>query len=156
LALFFSYKQITDWYSLLLYLEQIQACNVICTIYFNFLNYLELFGIIWNLQFRFSFWYFEIKKKNDRIPMSDPNSPSNCGHFDIAYMIFQWDQITPSSSPSSNTATADVTEQVWKNWLQFWILLKNPVILIYITSHLGNIKFLTTGYLRVFCILWPN
>ena len=92
----------------------------------------------------------------DKFPIPDLNSPSNCSYFDITYMLLWRNQIMSSSSPGVNIAIAGAIKQVWKNCVQIWILLKNPVNLIYRTSHLDNIKFPTAGCLGVFCFLQPN
>jgi hypothetical protein len=92
----------------------------------------------------------------DKFPIPDLNSPSNCSYFDITYMLLWWNQIMSSSSPGVNIAIAGAIKQVWKNCVQIWILLKNPVNLIYRTSHLDNIKFPTAGCSGVFCVLQPN
>jgi hypothetical protein len=58
--------------------------------------------------------------------------------------------------PGINIAITGAIDQMNKNGLQIWILLKNPVHLVYRTSHLDNVKFCIAGYGGVFGVLWPN
>ena len=56
----------------------------------------------------------------------------------------------------SNSYSMMQSMYVCKKHSQIWILLENPFNLIYKTSHFDNVKFLITGFGKVFCILWPN
>jgi len=124
------------------------ALNLIYkTFYFNFFHFI------------YPVMHYGYKRKLttfDKFPIPDLNSPSNCSYFDITYMLLWRNQIMSSSSPGVNIAIAGAIKQVWKNCVQIWILLKNPVNLIYRTSHLDNIKFPTAGCSGVFCVLQPN
>ena len=62
-----------------------------------------------------------------------------------------------SPHPSGiNIAITGAIDQMNKNGLQIWILLKNPVHLVYRMSYLDNVKFCIASCPRVFGVLWPN
>ena len=70
-------------------------------------------------------------------------------HFDKVILTYSY----PSADP---LAVAGAANHLCKNRFQIWILLENPVHLVYNTCHLGDMKILIAGSGKVFCILWPN